>query len=76
MRFLEMMVVELLKIKGAFLLDVFQWMDREGKTPLILACMNPELHNVAKTLIELGANVDAYRPGMFRLLWVFLCDSK
>ncbi|KAK6944520.1 Ankyrin repeat [Dillenia turbinata] len=35
---------------------------REGKTPLILACMNPELLNVAKTLIDLGANPNAYRP--------------
>lgn len=42
-----------------------QWIDKEGKTPLILACMNPELINVAKTLIELGANVNAYRPGEF-----------
>ncbi|XP_052189291.1 putative E3 ubiquitin-protein ligase XBAT35 isoform X2 [Diospyros lotus] len=40
-----------------------EWIDREGKTPLILACMNSELYNVAKTLIELGANVNAYRPG-------------
>ena len=40
-----------------------EWMDREGKTPLIVACMNPELFNVAETLIELGANVNAYRPG-------------
>ncbi|XP_048235626.1 putative E3 ubiquitin-protein ligase XBAT34 isoform X2 [Ricinus communis] len=40
-----------------------EWIDREGKTPLILACLNPELYNVAKTLIELGANVNAYRPG-------------
>ncbi|OVA02390.1 zinc finger protein [Macleaya cordata] len=40
-----------------------EWIDREGKTPLIVACMNPELFTVAKTLIELGANVNAYRPG-------------
>nr|GLL44155.1 putative E3 ubiquitin-protein ligase XBAT35 isoform X1 [Ipomoea trifida] len=40
-----------------------EWMDSEGKTPLIVACMNPQLINVAKTLIELGANVNAYRPG-------------
>ncbi|KAL0718903.1 hypothetical protein Bca4012_068226 [Brassica carinata] len=40
-----------------------QWMDRKGKTPLIMACMNSELYDVAKTLIELGANVNAYRPG-------------
>ena len=29
---------------------------------MIVACMNPELHDVAKTLIERGANVDAYPP--------------
>lgn len=46
----------------------FQWIDKEGKTPLIVACMNPGLYNVAKTLIELGANVDAYRPGNDLLL--------
>ncbi|XP_047333927.1 putative E3 ubiquitin-protein ligase XBAT35 isoform X2 [Impatiens glandulifera] len=40
-----------------------EWMDKEGKTPLILACMNPGLYNVAKTLIDLGANVNAYRGG-------------
>ncbi|XP_056176424.1 putative E3 ubiquitin-protein ligase XBAT35 isoform X1 [Syzygium oleosum] len=40
-----------------------EWIDREGKTPLIVACMNAELYTVAKTLIELGANVNAYRPG-------------
>ncbi|KAG6582741.1 putative E3 ubiquitin-protein ligase XBAT35, partial [Cucurbita argyrosperma subsp. sororia] len=34
-----------------------------SENPLILACMSPELHNVARTLIELGANVNAYRPG-------------
>ena len=40
-----------------------QWIDQEGKTPLILACLDPQLFNVAKTLIELGADVNAYRPG-------------
>ncbi|XP_041007885.1 putative E3 ubiquitin-protein ligase XBAT35 isoform X2 [Juglans microcarpa x Juglans regia] len=40
-----------------------EWIDREGKTPLIVACLNPDLYNVAKTLIELGANINAYRPG-------------
>ncbi|XP_060181672.1 putative E3 ubiquitin-protein ligase XBAT35 isoform X1 [Lycium barbarum] len=40
-----------------------EWIDKEGKTPLMVACMNPELYNVAKTLIELGANVNAYRGG-------------
>lgn len=45
------------------LLFLMQWMDKEGKTPLILASMNPQLYDVAKTLIELGANVNGYRPG-------------
>lgn len=52
-----------------------QWRDREAKTPLIVACMNPELYNVAKTLIELGANVNAYRPGIglfFGLFWFLI----
>ncbi|KMT16606.1 hypothetical protein BVRB_3g048930 isoform A [Beta vulgaris subsp. vulgaris] len=40
-----------------------EYLDREGKTPLIAACLNPALYDVAKTLIELGANVNAYRPG-------------
>ncbi|XP_059626026.1 putative E3 ubiquitin-protein ligase XBAT34 [Cornus florida] len=40
-----------------------EWIDKDGKTPLIVACMIPELLIVAKTLIELGANVNAYRPG-------------
>ncbi|KAK7278406.1 hypothetical protein RJT34_23434 [Clitoria ternatea] len=40
-----------------------EWRDKEAKTPLIVACMNHQLYNVAKTLIELGANVNAYRPG-------------
>ncbi|XP_017226299.1 putative E3 ubiquitin-protein ligase XBAT35 isoform X2 [Daucus carota subsp. sativus] len=40
-----------------------EWLDKELKTPLMVACLNPELRNVAKTLIELGANVNAYRPG-------------
>ncbi|XP_015582609.2 putative E3 ubiquitin-protein ligase XBAT34 [Ricinus communis] len=37
--------------------------DKEGKTPLIVACMDSGLFNVATTLIQLGANVNAYRPG-------------
>ncbi|KAK9059062.1 hypothetical protein SSX86_021681 [Deinandra increscens subsp. villosa] len=51
--------IKKLRSEGASL----EWMDKEGKTPLILASMNPQLYDVAKTLIELGANVNAYRPG-------------
>ncbi|KAF4358163.1 hypothetical protein F8388_009446 [Cannabis sativa] len=40
-----------------------EWIDRDGKNPLIVACMNPNLIDTAKTLIELGANINAYRPG-------------
>ncbi|KAL8162784.1 hypothetical protein V2J09_014273 [Rumex salicifolius] len=39
--------------------------DKEGRTPLIYSCMNADLCTVAKTLIELGANVNAYRPGRY-----------
>ncbi|XP_022849437.1 putative E3 ubiquitin-protein ligase XBAT34 isoform X2 [Olea europaea var. sylvestris] len=51
--------IKSLRSEGAGL----EWIDSEGKTPLMVACMNPTLHNVAETLIELGANVNAYRPG-------------
>lgn len=55
---------------------ILQWIDKEGKTPLMLACMRPDLLNVAKVLIELGANVNAYRPGkkshFFYCLMLFL----
>ncbi|XP_042503923.1 putative E3 ubiquitin-protein ligase XBAT35 [Macadamia integrifolia] len=50
--------IKALRREGAGL----EWVDKEGKTPLIVACMNPQLFNVAETLIELGANVNAY-PG-------------
>ncbi|KAK4427814.1 putative E3 ubiquitin-protein ligase XBAT35 [Sesamum alatum] len=51
--------IKALRREGAGL----EWIDREGKTALIAACMSLELYNIAKTLIELGANVNAYRPG-------------
>ncbi|KAF3778493.1 putative E3 ubiquitin-protein ligase [Nymphaea thermarum] len=37
--------------------------DKDGRTPLILACTRGELLGVAECLIELGANLNAYRPG-------------
>ncbi|XP_074295253.1 putative E3 ubiquitin-protein ligase XBAT35 isoform X2 [Silene latifolia] len=37
-----------------------QCVDREGKTPLMAACLNPALHHVVKLLIELGANVKGF----------------
>nr|GLL26888.1 putative E3 ubiquitin-protein ligase XBAT35 isoform X1 [Ipomoea trifida] len=40
-----------------------EWVDREGKTPLMTACMSSERFATARTLIELGADVNAYRPG-------------
>ncbi|XP_060181676.1 putative E3 ubiquitin-protein ligase XBAT35 [Lycium barbarum] len=40
-----------------------EWNDREGRTALIVACMEPELYDVARTLIQLGANVNHYCPG-------------
>ncbi|KAB5537651.1 hypothetical protein DKX38_015184 [Salix brachista] len=50
--------IKTLRREGAGL----EWIDKEGKTPLIVACLNPQSSDVAKTLIELGANVNAYRP--------------
>ena len=45
-------------------LYIHLWLNgkQEGKTPLIVACLFSGFSNVAKTLIELGANVNAYRP--------------
>ncbi|KAJ0254750.1 Ankyrin repeat-containing protein [Hirschfeldia incana] len=51
-------VIRSLHREGASL----EWMDRKGRTPLIMACRKRELYDVAKTLIELGANINAYLP--------------
>jgi len=59
--------IRALRAQGAGL----EWIDKEGKTPLMVACMRPDLLNVAKVLIELGANVNAYRPGTGALLVFF-----
>ncbi|GJN07564.1 hypothetical protein PR202_ga25464 [Eleusine coracana subsp. coracana] len=53
--------IRALRAQGAGL----EWIDKEGKTPLMVACLRPDLLNVAKVLIELGANVNAYRPGSY-----------
>ncbi|XP_026381752.1 putative E3 ubiquitin-protein ligase XBAT35 [Papaver somniferum] len=39
-----------------------EWVDKQGNTPLMVACMDPKLINVVKTLIELGADVNASPP--------------
>ncbi|KAI3981146.1 hypothetical protein MKX01_032286 [Papaver californicum] len=39
-----------------------EWVDKQGNTPLMVACMDPKLITVAKTLIELGADVNASSP--------------
>ncbi|KAL5860050.1 hypothetical protein ACOSQ4_001346 [Xanthoceras sorbifolium] len=51
--------IRALHLQGASL----EWIDGKGKTPLIVACMDSGLINVAETLIQLGANINAYRPG-------------
>ncbi|KAL0920260.1 hypothetical protein M5K25_009381 [Dendrobium thyrsiflorum] len=51
--------IKTLRYAGAGL----EWVDKEGKTPLILACMRSDLLKAAKVLIEMGANVNVYRPG-------------
>lgn len=50
-----------LRTEGAGL----EWVDKERKTPLLVASTSPHLYDVAKSLIQLGANVDAYCPGRF-----------
>jgi hypothetical protein len=45
-------------------LDI-QFVDKEGRTPLILACTRGDLYEMVLTLLNLGANIKAYRPGRF-----------
>ncbi|PIA45390.1 hypothetical protein AQUCO_01700738v1 [Aquilegia coerulea] len=40
-----------------------EWCDKEGKTSLMVACLDPQLYHIAKILIEIGADVNAYSPG-------------
>ncbi|KAJ4785490.1 RING/U-box superfamily protein [Rhynchospora pubera] len=51
--------IRALRSKGAGI----EWKDDEGKTPLILACLRHDRLDVAKALIDFGADVNAYRPG-------------
>ncbi|KAL2934800.1 putative E3 ubiquitin-protein ligase XBAT35 [Bienertia sinuspersici] len=51
--------IEFLSKQGAGL----EWKDKEGKTPLIVAAKDCGLYDVAKTLIEMGANVNAFCKG-------------
>lgn len=43
-----------------------QWRDAKGRTPLMYACNHAELYETAKTLLELGANVNAVRPRKYQ----------
>ncbi|KAJ7534904.1 hypothetical protein O6H91_12G009500 [Diphasiastrum complanatum] len=52
-------LVKSLRRDGASL----EWVDKEGRTPLILACTHGELFDMVITLLNLGANLNAYRPG-------------
>lgn len=48
---------KILFIMHSLWLSLMQRVDKEGKISLKLASMNPQLQDVAKTLIELGANL-------------------
>ncbi|CAK9216225.1 unnamed protein product [Sphagnum troendelagicum] len=51
--------VKALRREGASL----EWVDKEGRTPLILACTRGDRLDMVSTLLTLGANLRAYRPG-------------
>jgi protein neuralized len=53
--------VKALRRDGASL----EFLDKEGRTPLILACTRGDLFEMVLTLLNLGANINAYRPGTF-----------
>ncbi|XP_024535281.1 putative E3 ubiquitin-protein ligase XBAT34 isoform X1 [Selaginella moellendorffii] len=40
-----------------------EWTDKDGRTPLILACTRSELFDMVITLLNLGASIKAFRPG-------------
>lgn len=42
-----------------------QFVDNVGRTPLHIACTRGELFDTALTLLNLGASIKAYEPGMF-----------
>ncbi|PWA40996.1 E3 ubiquitin-protein ligase XBAT35 [Artemisia annua] len=51
--------IKALRNEGASL----EWTDIKGRTPLMVASMNLQLYDVAKTLIELGADVNSLTVG-------------
>jgi hypothetical protein len=51
--------VKALRHDGASL----EFVDKEGRTPLMIACQRGELFDMVLTLLNLGANVKAYQPG-------------
>lgn len=53
--------VKALRRDGASL----EFVDKEGRTPLILACTRGDLFEMALTLLNLGANIKAYRFGTY-----------
>lgn len=55
---------------------VSQFLDKDGRTPLILACTRGDLFEMVLTLLNLGANINAYRPGndvsiLFFFVYIF-----
>ncbi|KAG0599459.1 hypothetical protein M758_12G153700 [Ceratodon purpureus] len=53
--------VKALRRDGASL----EFLDKEGRTPLILACTRGDLFEMVLMLLNLGANIKAYRPGTY-----------
>ena len=42
---------------------LLQWKDDRGRTPLLVACSVPEGYDATVLLLQLGANMRAFRPG-------------
>lgn len=63
--FIKLDTVLLLESTSVILISmcILQFHDKEGRTPLILACTRGDLFEMALTLLNLGANIKAYRPG-------------
>lgn len=41
-----------------------KWTDPKGRTPLLIACSEPEVHHAARVLLQIGVNIIAYKPSI------------
>lgn len=61
---------------------LLQFLDKEGRTPLMFACTRGDLFEMVLTLLNLGANIKAYQPGtspissIEQMLLMIICEAE